>query len=181
MPITLFNSTKVSAQYLVLKGDQIVASLPATAAGGSVTIPTDNIYTVSAQTTIDSNVYTSAQTKVNSGVGFRAEIKQDFVQQTYVFEMVEIPASKPNQLEFEKTCKSDVIFTIYKDGKPLQPVALTNAFLKTALALSDTYSISAIIDGITTDTITTTNSNATINAVYDTATGFEGYVTLVLN
>lgn len=179
MAITLYNTTTYDAQYKVLKGQQVVASLPATAPGGSVIIPTTNIYTITAAATIDGNQYTSAPMKVNSGVGFRAEVKQDTAQQTYVFEVIEIPSSQPNQLEFEKTCKADVVFTVLKDNRPLQSISLTSPFMKSSLSLGDTFYISAIIDGVTTDVVTTNDPNAIITAVDDTAGSYPGYFTLL--
>ncbi len=177
MAITLLNHTQYPVRYRILKGQQVIALLPEAAPGGSITVPTDNVYTVVASTTLDGNLYTSAPLTVTQGVGFLAEVKQDRAQQTYVFEVVEIPSSQPNQLEFESTWKSEVVFTILKDGRPLQSVVVIDAFMKSVLALGDTYSVSAVINGVTTDVVTTTDPNATITAVEDT-TAHPGYFTL---
>lgn len=180
MAITLLNTTSFDAQFKVLKGEQVVVSLPAIPKNGSVQIPTGNNYTVTASTTIDGNVYTSAPISVDGGAGFLAQVIQNKLQQTYIFDMKKVANTKPNQLQFEKTCLSDVIFTISKDGQPLQSIAVSDSFMQSSLTLSDTYTISAVINGVTTDVTTTSNVNATITATDDTAAIDKSYFTLEL-
>lgn len=181
MAITLHNTTDFDAQYTVLKGEQVVVSLPAVEPNGSVVIPTSNQYLVTAQTTIDGNTYTSAPIKVDGAARFLARVIQHRSQQTYIFDMQKVPASKPNQLQFEKTCLPTVVFTIIKDSKPLQSISVSDSFMYSSLTLSDTYSISAVVNGITTDVTTTNNPNASITAADATASADKGYFNLVLN
>ncbi len=119
--------------------------------------------------------------KVSIGKGFRAQIKQDSAQQAYVFEVIEVASSAPNELQFEKTFLLDVVFTICKDDVPLQPVALANNYMKSSLVMSDTFYISAIINGVTTDITTFKDPNATITAVNDTSATAKGYYTLLVS
>ncbi len=109
------------------------------------------------------------------------QITQDSSQQVYVFQMIEIASSEPNELQFKKTCLPDVVFTIYKDNIALQTITLTNRVMKKSLKLDDTFYISAIINGVTTDVTTTNNPNATITAVNDTSSAVQGYYTLLVS
>jgi hypothetical protein len=178
MAITLLNNTQYPAQYTILKGQLVATSLTTVAPGASVLVPAESLYTVNAATTLDGNLHTSAPLRVSPGVGFSAGIRQDAGLQTYMFEVLEIPSSGPNQLEFESSCKSEVVFTILKNSRPLQSIVLTEPFKKSILALSDTYSVRAVINGVTTDVATTNDPNATITAVDDTADSSAGYYTL---
>lgn len=181
MAITLLNKTGFDAQYLVLKGEQIIASLPPVPPNGSATIPTTNNYTVGASITINGVLYTSGPIRGSRGRGFMVQITQDSSQQVYVFQMIEIASSEPNELQFKKTCLPDVVFTIYKDNIALQTITLTNRVMKKSLKLDDTFYISAIINGVTTDVTTTNNPNATITAVNDTSSAVQGYYTLLVS
>ncbi|SDF58456.1 MULTISPECIES: hypothetical protein [unclassified Duganella] len=180
MAIILNNTTKYDAQFTVLKGDQVVVSLPAVEPQGSVSIPTENEYMVTAQATIDGNTYTSAPLKVDGAARFQARVIQHRSQQTYIFDLVKSASTKPNKLQFEKTCLPTVIFTIVKDGKPLQAISVSDSFLAQELTLSDTYTISAVVKGITTDVTTTNNPNAKVTAIDATASADEGYFSLLL-
>jgi len=181
MAITLLNTTDFDAQFHVRKGDQVVVSLPVVEPNGTVMIPTNNEYEVTAQATIDGNTYTSAPIKVDGVACFLARVIQHKSQQTYIFDMQKGASTAPNQLQFEKTCLPPVIFTIFKDGKPLQNVVVNDSFMIESLTLSDTYSISAVVNGITTDVTTTNNVNAKITSANASASAGKGYFTLLLS
>ncbi|HYD80326.1 MAG TPA: hypothetical protein VEC06_10995 [Paucimonas sp.] len=178
--ITLQNQTAYPAQFTVKKGEQVVVSLPALESGQSVSIPTTDIYEVVASTVIDGNTYSSAPMTVTGATGFLAQVIQVYNQGTYVFDVQEVPSTASNQLQFQSTWRDTVTFTIQKDGKPLQSVVCTDAFNMQTVTLSDTYSFQAIINGVTTATQYSGNSNATCVAVNDTTLRDRGYYTLRL-
>ena len=176
--LTLRNHTDWTAQYVVHRGDQVIARLPGLVPGAQLQVPTTAVYRVVATTVIEGNTYTSAPLEVTGAAGFLARVRQVEPQGTYVFEMVEVPSTRPDQLQFQKTSVSPVTFALSKDGVRLQNVMVANSFEMATLNIGDTYSIYAVINGVTTDTVTTTNPDATITAIADTSDLESGYFTL---
>ncbi|WP_148278762.1 hypothetical protein [Bdellovibrio bacteriovorus] len=176
--LKLLNNTSDIAQYMVRKGDQIIARVPGIAPGAAMRIPTSSTYEVVASAVIDGNTYTSAPMSVSGPTGFLAQVVQVQAQGVYEFNVVEMPSSKPNTLSFQKTGLNPVTFTISKDGSPLQSVVLNNSFEEQELAIDETYYIYAVINGVTTDTVVTTNPNATITAIEDHSDLEMGYYAL---
>lgn len=181
MPITLINQTVFDAQFFVQKGEQVVASLLGLGPGGRVQVSATSEYEVAAQTSIGGNVYTTAPVSVDGAACFLAQVLQNKSEQTYVFDMKKFAPTAPNQLQFEKTCLAPVIFTIFKDGKPLQAIAVNDSFMCSSLALSDTYSIYAVVNGITTDIASTDNPNSIVTVVHANASDDVGYLALELS
>jgi hypothetical protein len=178
MAITLLNNTAFPAQYVVKKGEQIIARLPAVQKGYSQVVQTDDTYEVVASTVIDGNTYTSAPIDVSSGMGFLAQVLQVPSQGTYEFDVQEVPTKNSDVLSFSKTCINPVVFTITKDGKPLQSIVVENSFESKTLTIGNTYYIYAVINGVTTATTVTSNPNAKVTAVDDTTALESGYYTL---
>lgn len=178
MSLTFQNNTTYDAQYVVKKGDQIIARLPGLLAGGSLTVPTNEVYEVTAMTLIDGNSYTSAPLSISGSMGFLAQVLQVPTQGTYEFDVQQFPSPQPNHLQFQKTCLNPVTFTITHDGRPLQSVVVNDSFDTVSLDISDTFHIYAVINGVTTATLTTNNANAVITATVDTTIVASGYFSL---
>ncbi|WP_248744874.1 hypothetical protein [Pseudomonas sp. MWU12-2037] len=176
MSITLLNQTRYPAIYLVLKDQKVIVRQLDVNPHARAIIPVDDIYEVSATTLIDGNTYTSAPMTASGGMGFLAQVLQSPSQEAYDFDMVMFQNVAPNQLAFQKTCLNPVTFTISKNGKPLQNIVVTSSFQTQTLDISNTFSIHAVINGVTTDEVTTSNPKATVTAVNDT--GFAGYYLL---
>lgn len=176
--LTLRNHTAYIAQFVVSRGQQVIARIPGLAPGAQLQVPTAAVYQVVATTVIEGNTYTSAPLEVTGAAGFLAQVRQDVVQGTYEFEVVETPSTRPDQLQFRKTSLSPVTFTIARNGVMLQTLVVANSFQMVTLNIGDTYSIFAVINGVTTDTVTTTDPDATITAIADTSNLKFGYVTL---
>lgn len=179
--MTLRNRTDYIAQYVVKKGQQIVARIPGIAPGATMTVPTDDTYEVTATAVIDGNTYTSAPLDVSGSMGFLAQVVQVQAQGTYEFNVLETPSRNPGQLQFQKTCLSSVTFTITKNGKPLQSVVVPNSFELVTIDIGDVFSIYAVVNGVTTDTSITTNPNAIVTVIEDTSDLEYGYFTLVIS
>lgn len=176
--LTLRNHTDWIAQYVVHRGDQVIARLPGLAPGAQLQVPTTAVYQVVATTVIDSNTYASAPLEVTGAAGFLARVRQVEPQGTYVFEVVEVPSSRPDQLQFQQASVSPVAFTLSKDGVWLQNVVVANRFQMQAFDIGDTFSVYAVVNGVTTDTVWTTDPDATITVVADASTLEQGYFTL---
>ncbi|MET0549131.1 MAG: hypothetical protein ABW002_07670 [Xanthomonas sp.] len=176
--MTFLNNTKYVAQFWVMKGDQVIARNPGIKPNASMAIQTDDTFLVTATAVIDGNTYISAPLEVSGPTGFLAQVLQVRSQGTYEFNVVEVASDNPNQLQFQKSCLSRVTFTITKNGQLMQSVVVIDSFKKCPLDISDTYSIYAVVNGVTTDTVTTHNPTATITATTDSSDLESGYATL---
>lgn len=179
--LTFANSTKYIAQFVVNKGDQVVARLPGISPGASLTVPSNNSFTVVATTVIDGNTYTSSPITVSGAMKFLAQVRQHSEQGTYDFEVVQLASSSATQMQFEKTTINPVTFSISQNGVFLQSVVVPNSFVLAALNISETYSIYAVVNGVTTDITTTTNANASVTAVTNTSDLEGGYYMLTIS
>ncbi|WP_206956670.1 hypothetical protein [Trinickia acidisoli] len=176
--LTLLNETAYVAQFVVFNGDLITARVPGIAPGAQLQVPTDSTYQITATTIIDGNTYSTAPLDVSGAVSFLAQVKQNRQQGTYDFEVQMGPSTVADRMEFQKTTIGPVTFTIAKNGVPLQTVVVTNSFVTKTLKLSDTHAVYAVINGVTTDTVTTNDPNATVRALLDTSNLEFGYFTL---
>ncbi|UHQ24964.1 hypothetical protein LVB77_09945 [Lysobacter sp. 5GHs7-4] len=178
MPITLRNTTNYIAQFVIRKGGQIIARLPGIAPEAQMVVPTEGTYQVTAMTIIDGNTYTSAPMDVTGACSFLAQVLQVPQQGAYEFDVVQGHSTRPDQMQFQKTTLSPVTFTIDKDGVPMQAVVVADSFSMETLDISDTFHIYAVVNGVTTDTVSTANPNAEVTATSDTSTLEQGYFTL---
>ena len=176
--LTFLNTTPYIAQFVVNKGEQIVARLPGIAPGATLQVPSDDTYQVTATTILEGNTYTSAPATVSGAAGFVAQVLQNGQQGTYDFEMKLEASNAADQMVFQKTTIGPVTFTISKNGVQLQSVVVQNSFLVKTLQIGSTYSMYAVINGVTTSTAQTSNANATITAVVDNTDLEAGYFTL---
>jgi hypothetical protein len=179
--ITLRNNTNFVAQYVVKKGQQVIARLPGIAPTAQMIVPIELNFEVMATTEIDGNTYTSAPMEVQGGISFLAQVLQVPAQGTYTFEVQEMPSQRPSTLEFQKTCLGPVTFTLTKGGKSLQNVVVVDSFRTVTLDAGNTFYIYAVINGITTATTKFTNPSTIVTAVNDTSDLESGYFTLNLN
>ena len=176
--LTLRNHTDLVTQFLVSRGQQVIARLPGIASGAQLQVPTAAVYQIVATTVIEGNTYTSAPLDVSGPAGFLAQVRQHAAQGTYQFDVVQMASTRPDELQFRKTSLSPVTFTIARNGVMLQTLVVANSFQMVTLNIGDTYSIFAVINGVTTDTVTTTDPDATITAIADTSDLEFGYFTL---
>ncbi|UXR63961.1 hypothetical protein EZJ49_12885 [Bdellovibrio bacteriovorus] len=175
--MTLKNQTGYPANYTVMKGRLVIARIPSIAPDSQVFIPTDDTFQVTAVTIIDGNTYTSAPLDVSGPTQFLAQVIQVPSQGAYEFNVIALPSSSPNVLQFQKTTMSSVTFIISRNGRPLQNIVVNNSFDIQELAIEDDFYIQAVIAGFTTDLYTTKNPNATVTATEDRS-AFDGYFVL---
>ncbi|MGN6151534.1 MAG: hypothetical protein ACTHOH_05920 [Lysobacteraceae bacterium] len=179
--LTLGNTTSYIAQFVVSRSQQVIARVPGLAPGAQLQVPVTDDYTVIATTVIDGNTYTSAPLNVTGAASFLAQVRQDAAQGTYVFEVVESPSTSPDELQFQKTTLGPVTFTLSRNGALLQNVVVTDSFETKTVQTAQQWTAYAIVNGITTAPVMTTNPDATITAVLDTSTLEQGYFTLVVS
>lgn len=178
--LSLRNSTRFPAIFVVKKGQLIIARTPPAAPGGILQVPGTQTRTVVATTVIEGNTYTSAPITVSGSAGFLARVLQHAPQGTYLFEMQEIPPRGPDRLEFQTTTTSPVTFTISNNGIHLQTVVVNDAFNVVTVSLAGTYSIYAIINGITTEVVQTDDADAVVTVIESTSALEHGDYMLVI-
>lgn len=182
MSITLLNSTPYIAQFIICQGERIVSRLPGIAPGAQMIVPVQRHYEIVASTLIDGNLYTAAPVFVDSRAAnapaFLAQVLQQDAQGTFDFNVVTSLSPVATSLNFQKTCRNPVTFTFSRNGRVLQHVVVDNSFRAVALDVSDVITAYAVINGITTATVRTSNSNAAITAVQDSSTNDGGAFTL---
>lgn len=176
--LTFLNTTNFIAQFVVNKGEQVVARLPGIAPGAKLEVPSTDNYTVTATTLLEGNTYTSTPADVTGPMSFTAQVKQNLAQGTYDFEMVVGPSSSQTQMEFQKTSINPVTFNISKNDVPLQSVTVSNSFVKKTVTIGSTYTFYAVVDGVTTEAVETSNLNAIVTAVTDDTYLEGGYFTV---
>jgi hypothetical protein len=179
--LTFHNTTPYIAQFIVHKGEQVIARLPGLAPNAQLQVPSDDTYQMTAITILEGNTYTSAPATVSGPMGFLAQVKQNAQQGTYDFEMQVEPSSVPDQMEFQKTTIGPVTFSISKNGVHLQSIVVQDSFLVKTLQTGNTYSIYAVINGVTTESVQTTNPNAVITAELDNTDLEMGYFALIVS
>ncbi len=179
--ITLTNNTNFVAQFVVRKGDQVIARIPGVDPGGLIQVPTADTYQVKATTILNKNTYQTAPMNAAPGDSFLAQVIQVSDQGTYDFDIVEGAGSKADSMEFESTTNTPVTFSVLKDGTLLQNVTVTDNFTSETLYVGDTFYIYAVINGVTTSTITTNNGNASISALNNTSALEADFFHLQLN
>lgn len=178
--LTFRNQTLYVAQFVARKGQLIMARLPGVAPQAELLMPSDDVYSVVATTIIDGNTYSTAPVAVAGPVECLAQVKQNAQQGAYEFQMLIEPSPRADQMRFQKTTIGPVTFTISKNGIPVQSVVVSNSFMVEELTINDSYSVYAVINGITTETVQTTDPNAVITAVVDDTVLEGGYFTLTV-
>lgn len=166
--LTFRNQTPHIAQFVAKRGQQIIARLPNVAPQAELKAPSDD-YSVVATTIIEGDTRSTAPVTVTGPMRFSAHIKQNPTHGTYDFEMLTMPSLRADQLVFQKTTRGPVTFTISRNGTPLQRVLVQESFKNESLTVDLSYSIYAVIYGVTTEIVQTTNPNAVITAVVDNA------------
>jgi len=179
--LTFQNQTSYIAQFAIARGEQIIGRLPGIAPGAQLQMPLNDTYEVSASTILAGDTYTTAPVAITGPMSFLAQVKQNAEQGAYDFEMLVSDSPSADKLIFQKTTIGPVTFTISKYGQPLQNVVVENSFLQKTITVGNVYFAYAVIDGITTDTVQTTDPNAIITAITEKSTLEPGYFKLTVN
>ena len=177
--LILRNQTPYMAQFFAKKNEQVIAPLPSVAPHGELHVPSD-VYSVIATTIFDDNTYSTAPVSMTVPMKFLAQMKSNVTRRTYECEMLVQPSPRADQAMFDKTTIGPVTFTISKNGIPLQGVVVRSSFKPETLTINGSYSVYAVINGVTTQIVQTTNPNAVISAVVDNTVLEGGYFTLTV-
>lgn len=171
--LTLVNSTESVAQFVVKRGELVIARIPCVEPGGTVLVPTDLEFEVVAHAVIEPDIPVSASHKMGGALRFVANLAKGQEDATGAFKLVVKPSTKPDVLQFEKTCLSPVVFAITRDGHPLQNVVVNDTFEAASIHISNLFSVYAVINGTGTHRGVTSNPGASVTLTHE-GSGHEG-------
>ena len=180
---TALNTTTFPGMLVINKGvpggpSNMFGRVAVAASGGTAIIPTTESYAVIASITMeDGNTYTSSPMTLPNGC-------QNLTAQmlvtggTFTFQVLTAAGTTPNQFTLVNTCRQPVTFNITAtpaspQGVPiLTSAVVVNQLDTVGVSTVETYTFQGIINGITTETLTTTpaqtGKNVTVQIYQDT-------------
>lgn len=175
--LILANKTSAGAQFFVKQGDIVLDRVPTVPANAAMYLPTEDHFEVVASTIIDGNQYMTAPVPldISRASNLTVQMVQNKEQGTYSFVLDPQPGSALNKLKVRNTLRTPVRLTLIKDNRRVQSVVV-EAGNGLSLSIEKVFKIYAVINGITTDVVTTTNPNSSITAEpSETSQGMEMY------
>jgi hypothetical protein len=179
--LTLANDTDHVAQFVVKRGELVIARIPGVEPGGRVLVPTDMDFEVIASVVVEPDMPVTATHKLGAAARFIASLASALKVGRPDFDLVTKPATKPDALQFEKTCLSPVVFTITRDGKPLQNVAVNDSFESAVVRIGNLFSVHAVVNGRSSNHGVTSNANAHVTLTPDSGHPESGYFSMRIN
>lgn len=170
--LTFLNDTLFTAQFVAMRGQLPLNRLPLTNPGATLQLPSDDSYQVIATMPDGGNTYESSPATINGPTAFLAQITDNVEKRTFDLE-IKVDKNTSAEMVFQSTAINPVTFDISKHGKRLKRVVVQNSFEVETLTLGNDYTIYAVINGITTRSMRTSNPNAVITALAD-----DGHFTL---
>jgi len=167
--ITLANNVPTSntpaAEFRLLQGANQIARI-GVHAGGAAAVPTTTSYNVQATTsmgdfTLTSNALTFSDT---SALVLAQVLNEDGY---FDFQLIQLPGTQPSAITLENTWRSPVQFTITQPGTPVEIINVVDESNNAIVSTAEQWSCYAIVNGITTATVTTNNPNATFTVTAD--------------
>lgn len=162
-------SVASTAEFRLSQGSNQIARI-GVHAGAQAAIPTNSPWSAQAVTTmsggaLESNVVTFAEQSILLG----AQIVEE--GGVVDFQLVTKPGVRPWTITLQNAAPQPVQFTLTQPGSPVQIVNVVDENNSGQIPTAQQWQAYAIVNGITTQTVTTANPNATITAVADNAGG----------
>ena len=172
--ITLVNSIAEAlastAEFRLFQGINRIARV-GVHAGGKAVIPTTTEYSVQATTSMGEFTLTSNPVNFEgTSILLIAQVLSEGGQ--YDFQLVGSPGVQPGAIALENTWTNPVQFKLTRPNSPFQIVTVVDENNDTEISTAQQWTVYAIINGITTQTVTVTDPNATVTAVANNGDGF---------
>lgn len=177
--LTLVNDTDSVAQFVVKRGELVIARIPCVEPGGRVLVPTDMDFEVIASVVVTADNPVMATHKVSGAARFIANL--GLKHSTPDFDLAVKPATKQDAFQFEKTCLNPVVFSIVRDGMPLQNVVVNDSFESAAVRIGNLFSVHAVVNGKSSNHGVTSNASAHVTLTRDTNNPGDGFFALSIN
>ncbi|MBB6243734.1 hypothetical protein [Rhodanobacter sp. MP1X3] len=174
--ITIKNSTSIPGLVIMSRAGTLTGRLPIDG-NGLVSVPTSNSYSVIARVTMeDGNTYVSGPASFSSNSqDVTAEVLQE--NGTFAFRLQTDPGTNPGGITLHNHTKYPVSFETSMDGNPLRSVTVIDDYNRDFVSTREIYTFKSIIDGVTSSSITTSNTNVTVQIYADDelVSDFVGY------
>lgn len=162
MPITFLNSTGFDATCVVLDKARTDAVNVLVAPQHFAQLSTAHRYTVVAEHVVHGVVRRSVPVTVTGGAKFFASAIHDPSQKADVLTIEHVPDAGSKVLRFHVDGLAPVDFMIERDGAAFRTITTSDARSEYAVQIDESYTIFAVVNGITTDEVSTTNANALV-------------------
>lgn len=164
MTITIKNTTSIASQVIMSRDGTFTGRLLVDGKT-EVCVPTAHSYTVIGSITMkDGNTYVSEPVHFS---GDSQNITAEMLLQSdpSVLCLVQTAGTYPNGIALYNRTRYPVTFSCSVNDNPLRLVTVVDDESRGLFSTRDIYSFQAIIDGVTSASITTSNCNATV-AIY---------------
>ncbi len=167
--ITLVNSINPSdsstAEFRLYQGANQIARIGVHTTGRA-SIPTTSNYSAQAMTSMGEFSLTSNTVTFSSdAVDLLAQVLTE--NGYYDFQLVAKSGSRPDAITCENTWRRPVQFTLTKPGTPIQIVTVVDEHNDALISTAQQWQCYAIVNGITTSTVTINDPNGTVTLVSD--------------
>lgn len=167
--ITLVNATSPSsdltAEFRLFQGNNQIARI-GVHAGARASIPTTASYSAQCSTTMGDFTLTSNTVNFsNPSVNLLAQVLVE--NGYYDFQLTMLPGTAAYTVLCENTWREPVQFKLTMPGTPVQIVTVVDEHNNSPISTVQQWTCYAIVNGITTATVTTSDPNATISILAD--------------
>lgn len=177
--ITLLNRTDRLVVFRIHSGERPVLRPPALAPGASQRIPTAVVHRVVATTEVEGNTYTSAPVETVGAADFVARMVSVPPHSLHALELQREAATRPDRLLLQAETPSSATFVVQREDGARQTVVVYSAG-EASVHIRETFSIYAIVDGVTTGTLSTDDPDARIAVVPEPGMPASGDYVLVV-
>jgi hypothetical protein len=165
---TLVNATTAAALVMVTRDDSLTACVPISA-GDTVYLPDADSYRAVARVTLE-----DGDTYASNTVGFSGhtqDLTAEVIEQdgSFVFRLSQAPGTVPTGVTLVNRANFPVAFEISIETTPFSSVTLVDDDSYGFVGTGDLHSFSSIVDGITTDSIATPDTELTVEVYSDGA------------
>jgi hypothetical protein len=135
-------------------------------AGAMAKIPTTTSYTAQAFTNMgDFTLTSNAVTFSNPSQNLLAQVLTE--DGYFDFQLQAVSGNQPSAIVCENTWRQPVQFTIKQPGTPVQIITVADEHNNSIVSTAQQWECYAIVNGITTERVLTTNPNATFTLTAD--------------
>ncbi len=155
------SSFAAHAEFRVHQGDHQIARVVAHA-GGNIAVPTGPSE-FAAQASMSMGEFTLFSNEVyfdETSITLVAELLEE--GGFYDFRLIKLPGTEPDRITFENRCETPIAIKLWKPQSPFLMRHVVNGGGVAGVGSAQRWSVHAVVNGITSAPVVTTNPNATI-------------------
>jgi hypothetical protein len=151
------------AEFRLLRGGLQIARI-GVHAGGKASVPLSSTYAAQATTTMgDFTLTSNTVTFTSDAVDLVAQVLDDGGYDD--FQIVQRPASQLSAILLQNTWRAPVEFTLTQPGTPVLIISVVDENNNATVSTAQQWTCYAIVNGITTASVTTEDPNATFTVL----------------